>query len=192
MRRLWRESSGTAAIEFGFLAPAFLFTMLAIFELGTVLTIQNDLDNATQNAARSVMTGAVQNSVTQPTAAQFKTNYVCNNLPASMCTGSGNHIVVSINSFAEANNQFYNYVNTTNSGLIPLDVNATQPYCIGGASAYVYLQVAYPQPLITSILSSISDFIFNGKSTRLITSRAVVRNEPFSMQNFVLAAGCNL
>jgi Flp pilus assembly protein TadG len=191
MRRLWQESSGAAALEFGLLAPAFLFIILAIFELGTVLTIQNDLDNATQNAARKVMTGVVQSSATQPTADQFKTNYVCNSLPSNMCNSSGNNVVVSVQSFQETNNQFYTYVNSTNSGLIPLNVSAVQPYCIGAPSSYVYLQVAYPQPLITSILSSASDFIFNGKSTRLITSRAVFRNEPFTAQNFVLAAGCN-
>ena len=188
MRRLWRDSSGAAALEFALLAPEFLFTILAIFELGTVLTMQNDLDNATQSAARQVMIGAVQSNAVQPTATQFKTNYVCNNLPSNMCS----NIVVSVNSFQEANNQFYTYVNTTNSGLIPLNINAVQPYCIGGASAYVYLQVAYPQPLITSVLSSASDFLFNGNTSRLITSRSVFRNEPFTMQNFVLAAGCNL
>ncbi len=49
---------GAAMIEFGFVAPIFITLLIGIFEVGTMLVIQNSLDAAAREAARFGLTGA--------------------------------------------------------------------------------------------------------------------------------------
>ena len=49
---LWRRREGAAAVEFGLIAPVFLFLLLGTIEIGRLLWTQNALNYAVQEAAR--------------------------------------------------------------------------------------------------------------------------------------------
>ena len=55
--QFWRSNDGTAIIEFGLLAPAFLFMLLGAMQVGILLIIQNALDMAAYQGAQFGMTG---------------------------------------------------------------------------------------------------------------------------------------
>ena len=58
LKRPWlKKDNGSAAIEFAFVAPVFITLIIGMFEVGTMLVIQNSLDAAAREAARLGMTG---------------------------------------------------------------------------------------------------------------------------------------
>jgi hypothetical protein len=52
---LWRNRSGTAALEFALVAVPFLFVMLGIVDLGRYLLIQHSLDTLVNETARAMI-----------------------------------------------------------------------------------------------------------------------------------------
>lgn len=58
LQRFLANESGVTAIEFGFLAPPIIFTMLAIIEYSIIFHLQSLATHAANEAARMVKTGA--------------------------------------------------------------------------------------------------------------------------------------
>lgn len=59
LRRLWRDDSGTTAIEFGFCALPLVYLMLGIIEFALAMTVGNSLEAATNLSSRLGKTGYV-------------------------------------------------------------------------------------------------------------------------------------
>jgi Flp pilus assembly pilin Flp len=59
LRRLWRDDSGTTAIEFGFCALPLVFLMVGIIEFSMAMTVGNSLEAATNLSSRLGKTGYV-------------------------------------------------------------------------------------------------------------------------------------
>ncbi len=53
-RSFIRRTDGSAAVEFGLIAPAFLLMLLGVFQVGTWLQAYNAMRNAVTTTARSV------------------------------------------------------------------------------------------------------------------------------------------
>ena len=74
MLRVWRalrSTGGTAAIEFAFAIPIFVFIWMGVAEFGRVMWIRNTLQTATEEAARYAMT---HTSVTNSTLITMATS----------------------------------------------------------------------------------------------------------------------
>jgi Flp pilus assembly protein TadG len=77
-RRLWqlrRNQSGSTMVEFSLVAFPLLLLILAVFEIGFIYWANQELENATADAARLVRTGQVQSA--NMSRAQLKTQ-LCN------------------------------------------------------------------------------------------------------------------
>ena len=72
--RFARTEQATTAVEFALIAPPFLATLIAIFQVAVFLFAQQVLQNAAVEAGRLFMTGQAQNNNTTQT--QFATD-VC-------------------------------------------------------------------------------------------------------------------
>ena len=59
LRRLWRDDSGTTAIEFAFIAIGLVYFMLGIIEFAMAMTVGNSLEAATNLSSRLGKTGYV-------------------------------------------------------------------------------------------------------------------------------------
>jgi Flp pilus assembly pilin Flp len=59
LRRLWRDDSGTTAIEFGFCALPVVYLMVGIIEFAMAMTVGNSLEAATNLSSRLGKTGYV-------------------------------------------------------------------------------------------------------------------------------------
>jgi Flp pilus assembly protein TadG len=68
MRRLFKDKSGTSAIEFALLALPFMMVIFASLETFTAFTAEQLLANATDTMARKVRTGEITLAKTTPEA----------------------------------------------------------------------------------------------------------------------------
>jgi Flp pilus assembly pilin Flp len=59
LRRLWRDDSGTTAIEFAFIALGLVYFMIGIIEFAMAMTVGNSLEAATNMSSRLGKTGYV-------------------------------------------------------------------------------------------------------------------------------------
>src|SRR5215207_7305731 len=59
LRRLWRDDSGTTAIEFAFIALGLVYFMVGIVEFSMAMTVGNSLEAATNLSSRLGKTGFI-------------------------------------------------------------------------------------------------------------------------------------
>jgi Flp pilus assembly protein TadG len=102
--RFARASDAATAVEFALIAPAFLATLIAVFQTCVFMFAQTALQNAANTAARYFLTGQAQNNGC--TASQI-INGGCGTLagvcPAAMFTCANMYLVVqNYSSFSSA------------------------------------------------------------------------------------------
>ena len=175
-------------MEFGLIAPLLLVTILFLMSIGYIFFMNLSLDYATQKAARQIRTGVVQGATTSIglTQTQFRTQVVCPLLPSMF---DCNNVIVNVQAVpygANHPNEYYAYVNASQSALIaPALDNTKTSYCPGNGSTsnvpyYVFVQVFYPVNLFISALSSLAvATTYQGQKTYLIMATATFLNEPF-------------
>jgi len=177
--RFARNAEGSTMVEFAFIALPLFLLVFAILELGWGNFVQSRLDAATQQAARQVMTGAAQAARVsgQPlTAAQFRDQFICPKLPASMACAD---VYVNVSTIDPTQaTPFSPFVNATGSGLVAPDLAGVgNAYALGAGRNYVVLQVAYPLKTFAGAL--LSNGHYAGKSVRVLMSTSTFKNEPF-------------
>ena len=188
-RAFARNSSGANAVEFGLVVFPFLATLLVIFEMSLDVFMTEALDNATRKAARSIMTGATQTAGT--TGAQFKTNVLCPALPAFM---SCSNVVVNVTAFNGGGtpSNYYNYVNPAKTWLVvPSVLDAAHTvFCPGNSGQYVLVQAFYGAPFLSAYMPQAVQTQLNGVTSRVLSSAATFKNEPFVGVVSPGGAGC--
>jgi Flp pilus assembly protein TadG len=166
LRRFRRDREGSAAVEFAMVALPFFALLFAILETGLVFMAGQVLDNATQNAARLVLTGQMKSSVTN--VDDFKTE-VCKSLPALItCAG----ISMDVRSFG---------TNSPTAQPSPI-VNgvfdkSSFGFNTGAAGDIVLVRLFYEWPLVVTGLGYNIANVSGNK--RLLSTTLAFRNEPF-------------
>ncbi|MDW5316486.1 TadE/TadG family type IV pilus assembly protein [Rhizobium sp. PL01] len=102
LRRLFRDKSGTSAIEFALLALPFMMVVFASLETFTAFTAEQLLANATETMARKVRTGQITSTTTQE---QFR-NAFCAEISVLMtCSATEakipSKLFIDVRSFAD-------------------------------------------------------------------------------------------
>ena len=167
LRRFRRNRRGSAAVEFALVAPLFFALLFAIIELAMVFFASQVLETATQDSARTIMTGQAQNAAF--TQAQFK-NLVCSKLTVMFdCVNGVSIDVQSYTAFAS--------VNVAD----PIDAskNFVPPnnYLPGNPGDVVVVRLFYKWPLyVTGLGFNIANI---SGSQRLLTATAAFQNEPY-------------
>ncbi len=171
-RRLVRDQRGSTAVEFGMIALPLFAIIMASLQAALVLLAEQELDNATDEAGRLVMTGQVSSTSGTTgylTQAQFQQK-VCSYLPAlfncanvmvnMQSASSFSGLSTSAPSYTTLQNNQWSY-STGTHGLTPNTV---------------ILQVMYEWPVFGNILGFSLVDLANGK--RLLVGTAVFKNEP--------------
>lgn len=171
-RRLSRDEGGAAAVEFAMIALPLFAIIMAALQAALMLLAEQELDNATDEAGRLVMTGQVSSTSGQSgylTQAQFTAKvcsflpalFNCSNLMVNMQTASSfSSVNTSAPSYTTLQQNQWSY-NTGSHGLTPTTV---------------ILQVMYEWPVFGNIMSFNLADLANGK--RLLIGTAVFKNEP--------------
>jgi len=169
LRTFVRADSGAAAVELALVAMPFFALLFAIVELALIFLVSSSLENATEQAARTIRTGQFQNGGTT-TAQAFKTE-ICNNFGWLQADCSTN-LSVDVRTFA-----------TFQSVTAPQPVTnkvfnpAALTFVPGGPGDIVVVRAYYQWPLIAPLMSQALETVNGGKN--LITTTATFRNEPY-------------
>lgn len=103
LRRLFRDKSGTSAIEFAILALPFMMVVFASLETFTAFTAEQLLSNATETMARKVRTGEINS--TNYTKEQFRTEFCAEISVLMTCSATEakteSKLFVDVRSFAD-------------------------------------------------------------------------------------------
>jgi Flp pilus assembly protein TadG len=169
-----RNTEGMAAVEFAFIAPPFFALLVGILDLALIFTGQAELETATEQAERLVLTGQAQgNAATSTpalTQAQFQQD-VCNYLPG-LFTCSGVMVdLETVNSFSSANTSSPTLTYNSKG-----QVSNTWQYQAGGPGTIQVLRVMYQWPVFPGPLNLNFANLSNG--SYLMIATAVFRNEP--------------
>jgi len=167
MRRLRRNQSGAAAVEFALVAAPFIAMLFAIIETAIVFFAGQVLETAVQDSARMIMTGQAQNGGFSQ--AQFKTQ-VCSHIVAMLDCNNG--VQVDVRKFSSFNNVALPSPVDANGNYTP-----NVSYNPGGPGDIVVVRLFYLWPVIVSPLGFNLADVNGGK--RLIVATAAFRNEPY-------------
>jgi Flp pilus assembly protein TadG len=159
------DRRGTTAVEFGIIAVPFLLILCSIFEAAFLVFNQSNLEYATYEASRQLLTGSLQtsgqSSADQLTA--FKNQYLCPKLWGAFSCGNIIVDVRSGNNFSNSYNTSYDF---TASG-------ATTVYNPGTTGQVVVVRVGYPYQLYFNSLGGM------GGGSKMIMATAVFRAENY-------------
>jgi Flp pilus assembly protein TadG len=166
------STRGSAAIEFGMVAPIFFALLLGIMQAGIIFFAQFTLQNAVQDAGRLVRTG----QAVSYTSSQFA-SAICNEV-SLLLTGCSSKLQVDVESFSG-----YSAVNYQS----PLNANGTlntalNGYNPGTACSVVLVRAFYTWPVfapgLVYFLTNMTDG--SGNKAHLLSAATAFRNEPFS------------
>lgn len=164
-----RSRSGSAAIEFAFVAPIFFIFMMGTMEAGIVLLGNFVLQNATSDAARQIRTGQVATNGT--TQAQFRT-LVCNGI--SPLLNCDSNLQIDVQTFSNFSTATVTNPITAGGALDPT-LNHWSP---GTVCSVVLVRTFYTWQIATPLLTQ---FLVNlSPDKRLLTAAVAFRNEPYS------------
>ena len=172
MLRFARAREAATAVEFALIAPAFLATLIAVFQTCVFLFAQTVLQNAANQAGRYFLTGQAQNAGC--TATQI-INGGCGTLagvcPAAMFSCGNMYLVVqNYSSFASANTSSPSMY----SGTTPVTTYAYDP---GTPGDIMVVQLIYAWPVIGGPLGFTLANLPNGSAEMVGVS--VFRVEPY-------------
>ena len=170
-----RSQSGSAAIEFAFVAPVFFILFFGIMEGGIMMFGKAALINATQDAARLVRTGQAQGTMSQ---GDFKQK-VCNGISALLnCANLQVDVQVMNTGFNSGG-----LGNPTDSSG---ELNPNQNnYSTGTACDVVVVRSFYRYNIVTPVVNTLLSGRVGG-TFNYLTAAAAFRNEPFT----AAVAGC--
>lgn len=174
LRRFARARQGATAIEFAIIALPFMILLFGIIELGMVFLVSVTLQNATDNAARQIRTGQLQNGGSN-TKTAFA-SLVCANMTwlSAPCSSK---LTVDVQTFA-------NFTALSNAGQIDpttFNPNTTQ-WSSGQAGDIVLVRTYYQWDIFTPMLNASLVNMGTGSGKRLIGAATSFRNEPWSTQ----------
>ena len=182
--RLWRRNEGVAAVEFAFVAPILLLTIVGIMEVAMALIVSSLIEGGLRDAARFGITGFVP----QGTTREQQITSIIGDATIGLVKMSDIDIQTLVYpSFAQVGqpepftdtnaNGVYDagepYTNINANGQWDADMGAAG---VGGPGDIVLYKVKYNLPMMTPLLSS----VLGGADGKVQLSATIaVRNEPY-------------
>ncbi|HTV38732.1 MAG TPA: TadE/TadG family type IV pilus assembly protein [Xanthobacteraceae bacterium] len=167
--RFARTRQGATAVEFALVAPPFLATLIAIFEVTIFLFAQQVLQNAAVEAGRLFMTGQAQNNNTTQT--QFESD-ICPMIQAVFTCSSLMVNVQSYSDFASA---------TASQPTLTFNaqgaVTNSWSYDPGSPGEVMVVQLIYQWPIVSGPLGYVLSSLGNGHTEMMGVS--AFRVEPY-------------
>ena len=170
-RRGWRrDQRGATAVEFALVALPFIFILFSITEVCVANAVSASLDNATNLAARQIMTGQFTLSGSAATTA-FKTK-ICDQLNwlGSSCTSN---LSVSVQTFAA-------FANATQPNVTVNGSFSDQNLAFSGSAAgsIVMVNTYLKWQLLTPYF--LTGYNASNDGTTVFESTVAFRNEPYA------------
>ncbi|HJR56003.1 MAG TPA: TadE/TadG family type IV pilus assembly protein [Rhizomicrobium sp.] len=157
-----RSRSGSAAIEFAFVAPIFLMLLFGMFEFGIMFFGRSVLSNAVQDSARLIRTGQAQTGAMQ------------GDFPQQIC----NRISKLFDDCAKLTVDVQVYPAGFSPPTSPFDANGNlqSNYDPGAPCDVVVVRAFYKYTIFTPLIAP----LLGGKNFTYLSAAAAFRNEPFT------------
>lgn len=173
LNRWLNQTSGSTAIEFAMISFPFIFLMMAIIELGLMFGSQSVLLGATNDAARLIRTGQVQQTTGDPEL-MFR-DLLCDKSDALINCSKLQYEVIEMDqfsSFSDFEAQYDQDGNLISRGFLP-----------GGVNSVNLIRVIYRYKLSTPLIGTyLSD---GADNTKLLIATVVLQTEPYDIQQVV-------
>jgi Flp pilus assembly protein TadG len=132
------DQRGATAVEFGIVGIPFFMILCAIFEAAFLVFNQGNLEHATYEASRQLLTGSIQsNGNTNAQQLTQFSNLVCSRLWANFNCGN---LLVDVQSAADFNGALNTSKDIFSGG-------ASNGFVPGASGNVVIVRVGYPYPL---------------------------------------------
>ncbi|MFV0281951.1 MAG: TadE/TadG family type IV pilus assembly protein [Rhodoblastus sp.] len=132
------DARGATAVEFAIISIPFFMTLCAIFEAAFLLFNQSNLENATYEASRQLLTGQIQTSgQTGPQQLSDFSNLVCAKLWRNFDCSK---VKVDVRSAASYSSSFDTTKTICNAG-------QAAGYSPGSSGSVLVVRVCYPYPI---------------------------------------------
>lgn len=168
-----RKADGAVAIEFALVSFPFIFLMLGILEMSLMFGAQSVLLGATNDAARLVRTGQVQQATGDPE--QLFYDLLCDKADSLLRCSDMQYEVVAIDQFSSFDQyeaQYDQDGNLISRGFVP-----------GGVNSVNLIRVIYRYHLKTPLIGNVlSD---GPNNTKLLMATVVLQAEPYDIQQVV-------
>lgn len=158
------DAQGATAVEFAIVSIPFFMILCAIFEAAFLLFNQSNLENATYEASRQLLTGQIQSNG-QSNSQQLTTftNLVCNKLWSNFACGN---VKVDVRSASDYTGSFDTTKTICGNG-------QTASYTPGSSGDVIVVRVCYPYPLYFNRFSGFSS------STVTLMATTVFKSENY-------------
>ena len=155
------DARGATAVEFSIVSIPFFMILCAIFEAAFLLFNQSNLENATYDASRQLLTGQIQSNG-QTTAQQLTTftNLVCSKLWRNFSCAN---VKVDVRSASDYTGGFDTTKTICNAG-------QTASYTPGSSGNVLVVRVCYPYPLYFNRFSGFNSSTVNLMATTVFKS----------------------
>lgn len=169
-RACWlADEQGATAVEFSILAVPFFLFLICIIEVALLMANSSILEGATNDAARLIRTGQIQQSTADPEET-FR-QALCSHAVIMDCQKFQFHVTV-LDDFAQANEETPLFDDEGNL--------EDQNFDAGGSGAIVMIRVSYLYNLLTPVIGRFfSNFPGN---RRMIMSTVIMQTEPYEFQ----------
>lgn len=165
----FKNDDGATAVEFALVGIPFVFMVIGVVEMGLMFTSQSLLEASTNNAARQIRIGAVQEGGGEDLFRQE----LCDFADVLITCEELQYQVIPMDDFGEAEN----FPDATFDDEGDLE---DQQFDAGGVSDVIMIRTAYQYPIKTPLFRLM--LTNNGGSTRSMLSTVVLRTEPYQFE----------
>lgn len=155
-------------VEFALVIGPFLTLLLGLFEILLIFFFGIMLDQNTQDVARLIRTGNIEQTITK---AEFETQ-VCEH--AALLPDCSSRLAVSAQVAGDFESGAFENPYDEDGGFAPDELT----FDIGGADDVVVMQVFYEWEVITPLIGKLLSNTQSGEGTLLVATVAM-KNEPF-------------
>jgi Flp pilus assembly pilin Flp len=173
IKRWLRGEDAATAVEFALVAFPFTYLLIGIVELSIMFAAMSTLDAATNDAARLIRTGQVQQTTGDPQ--QLFEDLLCSKVSVFLPCDKIQYEVITMSGFSDFASypaSFDEDGNLESSGFDP-----------GSVDDVVLIRAAYRYPLLTPLLGSA--FSDGPNNTKLMITTVVLETEPYDVRKVI-------
>ncbi|HAJ89575.1 MAG TPA: pilus assembly protein [Rhodospirillaceae bacterium] len=173
VRRWWKGEDAATAVEFALVAFPFFYLLVGIIELSIMFAAMSTLDAATNDAARLIRTGQVQQTNGDPR--QMFEDVLCGKVKGFIPCNAIQYEVITMDGFSDFASypaSFDEDGNLQSAGFDP-----------GSVDDVVLIRAAYRYPLLTPLLGAA--FADSPHNSKLMITTVVLETEPYDVRQVV-------
>lgn len=164
------DSRASTAVEFALLAFPFVYLLVGIIELSVMFAAMSSLDSGTNDAARLIRTGQVQQTNGDPQD-MFET-VLCSRVSSFLPCSQIRYEVITMSGFSDFASYPASYDENGN-----LESSGFNP---GSVDDVILIRTAYRYPLLTPLLGAA--FADGPNNTKLMVTTVVLETEPYDVR----------